>query len=149
MTILIDGKPRPIEIRSLFDGAVLFIGNQGETQRQVLVRAAMSGANLSGANLCWANLSGANLYGAELSGAELSGEKIISTASIAFTGHGDCGRTLFGIKTEKSVHLRCGCFSGSPEQLIKYIAKGDHKHKHTRSLALTLVIILLEAENES
>ena len=110
--------------------------------------ADLSGADLSGAKLYGATLCGANLYGATLSGANLSGEKIISTASIAFTGHGECGRTLLGIKTEKSVHLRCGCFSGSTEDLIAYIAKGDPKYKHTRSLALTQVIILLEAENE-
>ena len=110
--------------------------------------ANLYGANLSGANLSGADLSGANLSGANLSGANLYGEKIISTASIAFTGHGECGRTLLGIKTEKSVHLRCGCFSGSPEELIAYIAKGDQKYKHARSLALTLIIILLEAEDK-
>ena len=148
----------PVEIRSRFGGVVLFTGNPGESQRQALERAVksdatlsgadLSGANLCSANLCSANLSDATLSDATLSGANLSGEKIISTASIAFTGHGECGRTLLGIKTEKSVHLRCGCFSGSTEDLIAYIAKGDPKYKHTRSLALTQVIILLEAENE-
>ena len=198
----------PVEIRSIFGGAVLFTGNAGESQRQALIRAVrtranlsgadLSGANLSRADLSGANLSRANLYGADLYGANLSranlsganlsradlsradlyganlsradlsranlsganlsganlyganlyGEKIISTASVAFSGHGECGRTLLGIRTEKSVYLRCGCFSGSPEDLIEYIAKGDKKYKHTRGLALALVVILLEAEND-
>ena len=113
-----------------------------------LVGASLVGASLSGACLDGANLVGASLVGASLVGACLVGGKIISTASVTFTGHGERGRTLLGIKTDKGIHLRCGCFSGSPDDLIAYIKIGESKYKHTRSLALALVVILLDAENE-
>jgi uncharacterized protein YjbI with pentapeptide repeats len=74
-------------------------------------------ANLSGADLSWANLSRANLSGANLSGAKINNEEVSSWASVQFSGHGQCGRTLLAIKAGETTHLRCGCFSGSPADL--------------------------------
>ena len=118
-----------------------------------LSRANLSGANLSGADLSGANLSRADLSGANLSRADLSGadgekEKIIAVASVQFTGHGECGRTLTAIKTEKTIHLFCGCFSGSPEELAAYIARKKSCYVKTRMLAMTTALALLDAKND-
>ena len=164
----------PIQIKNRWNESVIYTGAPGRRLRQTVEDAVKSGANLrdanlrdanlsdanlscanlSCANLSCANLSDANLSGANLSGANLSGAKIddspiISTAQVAFSGHGERGRQLLAVKTEKAIHLRCGCFSGSPEELAAYIARGEPKFKVTRTLALTVALILLESNNEA
>ncbi len=66
-----------IEIKSRFDGRVLFAGEYASLKDAVIaaanIRANLSGADLSGAILSRADLSGANLSRADLSGADLSG----------------------------------------------------------------------------
>jgi uncharacterized protein YjbI with pentapeptide repeats len=117
-----------------------------------LSRANLFGANLSGADLSRADLSRANLFGANLSGADLFGakikdEEVSSWASVQFSGHGQCGRTLLAIKAGKTIHLRCGCFSGSPVGLRKFIAGDEARYRTTRTLALKCVLMLLKAKN--
>ncbi len=161
----------PYEIKSRFSGETIYKA-KATNVRDAVIEAASAGANLDGAYLAVANLDGANLdganlaranlagaylaranldgaylAGANLAGANLDGEKIISIAQVQFTGHGQCGRFLVGIKTSKSVHLRCGCFSGSPAELRKYIKNDDAKYAKTRSLALRVVLKLLDAKN--
>jgi uncharacterized protein YjbI with pentapeptide repeats len=109
--------------------------------------ANLSGANLSGADLSWANLSRANLSGANLSGAKINNEEVSSWASVQFSGHGQCGRTLLAIKAGETTHLRCGCFSGSPADLRGFIAGDDARFRKTRTLALRCVLLLLNAKN--
>jgi hypothetical protein len=118
-----------------------------------LIDANLSGANLSGANLVDANLIGASLSGASLSGASLidanlRGAKISRVAQLSFTGHGQCGRTLTAIQTEKEIHILCGCFSGSPDELRAWIAGDEKRFAKTRTLALDTALILLAAKND-
>jgi len=106
--------------------------------------ADLSGANLSGANLYKAdlsgvNLSGASLYKADLSGADLSGAEGIKYAFCCWDGHGECGRTLLAVKINEEDVYFCGCFTGSKEQLEKYIDEGEDKFKKSRLIAMEFV----------
>ena len=69
-----------IEIKSRFDGRVLFAGEYASLKDAVIaaanIRANLSGANLSRAYLSGADLSGANLSRAYLSCAYLSGANL-------------------------------------------------------------------------
>ena len=65
-------------------------------------------------------------------------------SQISFSGHGECGRSLIAIKENELVKLFCGCFSGTKEELIAYIEKGEEKYKKSRTLALDTVLMLLE-----
>ena len=62
-----------VQIKSRFDGSVLYEGAAGMTLLGALVSAARSGANLAGAYLADANLAGANLADAHLPSAYLAG----------------------------------------------------------------------------
>jgi hypothetical protein len=118
-----------------------------------LTGAYMKDADLTGADLTDANLTGAYMKGADLTGAYMRGEggekeAIVAIAMVQFTGHGECGRTLTAIKTEKSIRLSCGCFYGGPDDLLAYIASGKKHLAKTRALALDTVLMLLDATNE-
>jgi hypothetical protein len=116
-----------------------------------LAGAYLAGAYLAGANLSSANLSGANLSGANLSGADMRGANgIYRTASVSFTGHGECGRLLCAIIREKGqpAELSCGCFTGDTGALRGYIEKGPAHLRKTRTLALDTVLSALEMQND-
>ena len=168
----------PIEIRNRWTNDVLYASTKATTVRDAVIEAVASGANLSGANLSGANLSGANLSdanliganliganlsganlnganlrvailsGANLNGANLNGAKNISVAQLSFTEHGKCGRTLTAIQTEKEIHILCGCFCGSPDELRAWIAGDEKRFAKTRTLALDTALILLAAKND-
>jgi len=110
--------------------------------------ADLSGADLRSADLNGANMNGADLRCADLNGANINGDNIVSVAQISFTGHGQCGRTLIAIQTEKEIHIRCGCFDGSPDELRAWIAGGEKQWAKTRTLALDTALILLAAKND-
>jgi hypothetical protein len=110
--------------------------------------ADLSGAYLSGANLRSTDLRSADLSGAYLNGANMNGANIVSVAQISFTGHGQCGRTLIAIQTEKEIHIRCGCFAGSPDELRAWIIGDEKRLAKTRTLALDTALILLAAKND-
>ena len=111
-----------------------------------LPAADLSGANLSGADLSGANLFRANLAGADLARAKYGNHEIKSIASVAFTGHGECGRTLVGIAHAGGIELCCGCFSGSLDKLRAYISDGPEKYRPSRTAALDAILILLAIE---
>jgi uncharacterized protein YjbI with pentapeptide repeats len=113
-----------------------------------LIGANLIGANLRDADLSGAILSGVNLSGANLSDANLNGAKNISVAQLSFTEHGQCGRTLTAIQTKKEIHILCGCFSGSPDELRAWIAGDEKRFAKTRTLALDTALILLAAKND-
>ena len=141
--------------------------SRANLSRANLSRANLSGADLSGAYLSGANLSGAYLSGAYLSGADLSRAYLSGAdlsranlsranlhawAQVAFKGHGERSRMLTAYQqTSKSpVVYQCGCFSGSAEELTKYInedtgadGSGIEKHKASRMLAFETVTKLL------
>jgi hypothetical protein len=109
--------------------------------------ADIQGADIQGAYLQVADLRGADIQGAYLRAAKWgSDEEVAAIASVQFTAHGECGRTLIAVRTDKAIHLRCGCFQGSPAELRAYIKAGNKKHAPTRSLALQTVLALVKAE---
>ncbi len=75
-----------IEIKSRFDGRVLYTAETAQDVRAAVTQAVaaktglrgayLGGANLGGANLGGANLGGANLRGANLGGANLGGANL-------------------------------------------------------------------------
>ena len=97
--------------------------------------ADLRGADLLGADLSGADLRGADLLGADLSGAYLSGAGGILWASCGWANHGECGRTLLAVRIGKLDCYFCACFSGSLEELRKYIADGEDEYKKTRTIA--------------
>ena len=120
----------------------------------VLTDAVLTGADLRGADLTRADLTGADLRGADLTRADLTDAvltdgKYLARASVQFSGHGECGRELMAIKTsakENPVTLWCGCFMGTPEELVRYIAEGGERHRKSRTLAIETVLMLLNYE---
>lgn len=86
-----------------------------------------------------ADLSGVDLSGADLSGANLSGAEGIKYAFCCWDGHGECGRTLLAVKINEEDVYFCGCFTGSKEQLEKYIDEGEDKFKKSRLIAMEFV----------
>jgi len=112
--------------------------------------ANLRGANLRGANLGDAYLGGANLGGANLGGANLGDDgKILSTASVQFTGHGVCGRNLLAVQAEKTTRIFCGCFNGTPDELRAWIDCNEAIYRKTRTLALDTALMLLSVENDT
>jgi hypothetical protein len=123
-----------------------------------LIEADLSGADLSGANLIEANLIEANLSGADLSGANLRGAYLseaktdggeyIAHAQFTFSGHGEYGRQLLAIKGADGIRLWCGCFYGTPTELLEYINSHEEKYRQSRLFAMETVIKALEFTNE-
>ena len=129
-------------------GAVL---SRADLSGAVLSGADLSRADLRGADLSRADLSGADLSRAVLSGAVLSGA-VHAWAQVAFRGHGECGRMLTAViyKEGESAVYRCGCFSGSSAELIRYIneisdkdGSGVFEHIASRTRAMEIVTELL------
>ena len=79
--------------------------------------ADLRGANLWGADLRGANLRGANLWDADLRGAA---GKILSFGPI-----GSRQGITYVTKTERTIHVRCGCFYGTLEE---FAAKVEEEH---------------------
>jgi hypothetical protein len=67
---------KKIEIKSRWDGSVLYVAKGAADVREALEAAVSSDANLGGANLRDANLRDANLRGAYLGGANLGGANL-------------------------------------------------------------------------
>ena len=100
--------------------------------------ADLRGANLRGANLWGATLRGANLRGANLWGANLRGAtgKILSFGPI-----GSRQGITYVTKTERTVHVRCGCFYGTLEEFAAKVEKehGDSQHGKSYKAAIEFI----------
>jgi len=97
--------------------------------------------------------SRANLSGAYLSGANLS-RAVHAWAQIAWNGHGQAGLMLTAViyKQGDQAVYQCGCFSGSKQDLTKYInentgedGSGQEQHIASRTRAMDIVTELLAA----
>ena len=145
----------PNEIRNRYNNSIIYTSKTAETIAETLVEAVAAGANLGGANLGGAYLRDANLGGANLGGAYLGGAylgddgKILSVASIQFTGHGACGRTLIAVQAEKTTRIFCGCFNGTPDELRAWIGRNEATLRRTRTLALDTALMLLSVKNDT
>lgn len=130
--------------------------------RANLTGANLSGANLSGANLTDTNLADANLLRADLSHADLTGANLDHAnlrganlvgatnaplvASVSWTDHGECGRILTAMRhpSTGAVVYWCACFSGSADDLRRYIADGPEDLRESRTEALEIVSGLMD-----
>ena len=98
-----------------------------------LLGADLRGANLWDANLRDADLRGANLWGANLRGAT---GKILSFGPI-----GSRQGITYVTKTERTVHVRCGCFYGTLEEFAAKVEKehGDSQHGKSYKAAIEFI----------
>ena len=100
--------------------------------------ANLRGANLRGADLRGANLRDANLRGADLRDADLWGAvgKILSFGPI-----GSRQGITYVTKTERTIHVRCGCFYGTLEEFAAKVEEehGDSQHGKSYKAAIEFI----------
>nr|DAW47825.1 MAG TPA: pentapeptide repeat protein [Caudoviricetes sp.] len=96
-------------------------------------KANLRGADLRGANLRDANLRGANLWDANLRGAA---GKILSFGPI-----GSRQGITYVTKTERTIHVRCGCFYGTLEEFSAKVEgeHGDSQHGKSYKAAIEFI----------
>ena len=96
-------------------------------------KANLRGADLRGANLLGANLRGANLLDADLRGAA---GKILSFGPI-----GSRQGITYVTKTERTIHVRCGCFYGTLEEFAAKVEEehGDSQHGKSYKAAIEFI----------
>ena len=136
----------------------------GANLRDANLRGAnLRGANLWDANLRGANLRGANLRGADLRGADLRGANLrdadLRDADLRGADlwdanlRGAVGKILsFGpigsrqgityvTKTERTIHVRCGCFYGTLEEFAAKVEEehGDSQHGKSYKAAIEFI----------
>ena len=158
-----------MEIKSRFTGSVLFSFETDSIkiclQAAVEAKADLRGADLGGADLRGADLRGANLRDADLRGANLRGADLLDAdlygADLrgAHLGDADLGEhgkisdhiqigpigsrrdTVTFLKTDKTVRVLAGCFTGSLDEFTAAVEKthGDNKHGRDYRAALALV----------
>ena len=100
--------------------------------------ADLWGADLRGADLWGANLWGANLRDADLWDADLWGAagKILSFGPI-----GSRQGITYVTKTERTIHVRCGCFYGTLEEFAAKVEEehGDSQHGKSYKAAIEFI----------
>jgi hypothetical protein len=133
-----------IEIRSRFDGKVLFEHDCDNNTIRLAVEAAVKiGANLSGANLSGANLSGANLSRACLSGANLDDKsKTAGERPVLQIGPiGSRAAYLVAYVVEGGVRVRAGCWFGTLAGFTARVKEvhGNTPHGREYSAAITMI----------
>lgn len=100
--------------------------------------ADLRDADLRGANLQDANLQGANLWDANLQDANLRGAagKILSFGPI-----GSRQGITYVTKTERTIHVRCGCFYGTLEEFAAKVEEehGDSQHGKSYKAAIEFI----------
>ena len=95
-------------------------------------------ANLRDANLWGADLRGANLWGADLRDANLWG----AAGKILYFGPiGSRQGITYVTKTERTIHVRCGCFYGTLEEFAAKVEEkhGDSQHGKSYKAAIEFI----------
>ena len=130
-----------------------WLKNEEGGEKADLWGANLRGANLRGANLRDANLWGANLWGADLRDADLRDANLWDADLRDANLWGAAGKILsFGpigsrqgityvTKTERTVHVRCGCFYGTLEEFAAKVEKehGDSQHGKSYKAAIEFI----------
>jgi len=91
----------------------------------------------SRADLSRADLSGADLSGAYLSGADLSGAYGI----VALGPIGSRGDFIFGIRHEKVIMIKTGCFWGTLIEFKNAVKKTHNDNEYAQAYAAAIVFI--------
>ena len=116
----------------------------GANLRDANLRGAnLWGANLRGADLWDANLRGANLRGANLRGANLRGADLRGAVGkiLSFGPIGSRQGITYVTKTERTIHVRCGCFYGTLEEFAAKVEEehGDSQHGKSYKAAIEFI----------
>jgi hypothetical protein len=115
--------------------------------RADLYCADLGGANLGGANLRGADLRGADLGGANLRGADLGVKKLIGERPFLQVGPiGSRSDYLLSFITDKGIHLKAGCFSGSIDEFESALDAEHGSNEHGDEYRAALVLIRKHAE---
>ena len=105
--------------------------------------ANLRGADLRGANLRDANLRGANLWDANLRGANLWDANLRGAAGkiLSFGPIGSRQGITYVTKTERTIHVRCGCFYGTLEEFSAKVEgeHGDSQHGKSYKAAIEFI----------
>ena len=105
--------------------------------------ANLQGANLWGANLQDANLRGANLQDADLQDADLQDANLRGAAGkiLYFGPIGSRQGITYVTKTERTIHVRCGCFYGTLEEFAAKVEEkhGDSQHGKSYKAAIEFI----------
>jgi hypothetical protein len=115
--------------------------------RADLRSADLSGANLSRADLRSADLSGANLSRADLRSADLSGANLsradLRSAEdiIALGPIGSRGDFIFGVRHEKAIMIKTGCFWGTISEFKNDVKKTHNDNEYAQVYAAAIVFI--------
>ncbi|MDZ4056833.1 MAG: pentapeptide repeat-containing protein [Polynucleobacter sp.] len=122
------------------DGANLDGANLGGAN---LGGANLDGAYLGGANLDGANLGGANLDGAYLGGAYLGGDKTLigQRPFIQIGPIGSRSAFLTAFLTDKGIHLKTGCFSGTLDEFKEAVLAEHGENIHAKEYESALQLI--------
>ena len=106
-------------------------------------KANLRGADLQGANLRGADLQGADLRGADLRGANLRGADLQGAAGkiLSFGPIGSRPGITYVTKTERTIHVRCGCFYGTLEEFAAKVEEehGDSQHGKSYKAAIEFI----------
>ena len=110
--------------------------------------ADLWGANLRGANLWDADLRGANLRGANLRDADLWDADLRDAdlwgavgKILSFGPIGSRQGITYVTKTERTIHVRCGCFYGTLEEFAAKVEEehGDSQHGKSYKAAIEFI----------
>ena len=117
---------------------------RGANLRDANLRDAnLRDANLWGADLRDADLRDANLRDADLCGADLRGADLRGAAGkiLSFGPIGSRQGITYVTKTERTVHVRCGCFYGTLEEFAAKVEKehGDSQHGKSYKAAIEFI----------
>ena len=104
--------------------------------------ADLSNANLSGADLSRADLRDADLRDADLSGANLSGAYLSRATGIVALGPiGSRGDFIFGVRHEKVIMIKTGCFWGTLTEFKNAVKKTHNDNEYAQAYAAAIVFI--------
>ena len=105
--------------------------------------ADLRGADLRDANLRGADLRDANLRDADLRGADLRDADLWGAAGkiLSFGPIGSRQGITYVTKTERTIHVRCGCFYGTLEEFAAKVEEehGDSQHGKSYKAAIEFI----------
>ena len=118
-------------------------GEKADLRGSDLRDADLRGANLWGANLRDADLRDADLRDADLRGADLWGANLWGATGkiLSFGPIGSRQGITYVTKTERTIHVRCGCFYGTLEEFAAKVEKehGDSQHGKSYKAAIEFI----------
>ncbi len=118
-------------------------GEKADLRGSDLRDADLRGANLWGANLRDADLRCADLRDADLRGADLWGANLWGATGkiLSFGPIGSRQGITYVTKTERTIHVRCGCFYGTLEEFAAKVEKehGDSQHGKSYKAAIEFI----------